>query len=89
MELQYTTDTSDEAYWVQIGIFRKLSPQQRIEQASKLSNQLRIMAMNAIRKLHPDWDEADVKLAFIETAHGKKLADEMREAYRNNRNALR
>ena len=36
------------------------------------------MAMDAIRRRHPDYDQTAVKLRFIELTYGKQLADEVR-----------
>ncbi len=34
--------------------------------------------MNAIRRRHPEWDEREVRLKFIERTYGKELAESVR-----------
>ena len=62
----YTTDTSDEALAVQLEGFRRMSPAERIHKMCKLSANLRRMAMDAIRRRHPEYDQQEIRLKFIE-----------------------
>ena len=70
----YTSDTSAEAYQVQLDCLRRLSPQERVNKAFRLSSQLRDMAFDAIRRIHPEYDEDQVQLEFIRVTYGKELA---------------
>ncbi len=45
-----------------------------------MSRRVRNMAMAAIRRRHPDFGDADVRLMFIELTHGKSLADDIRRS---------
>ncbi len=74
----YTTDTSEEAQEIQLACLRRMSPQERIRQTCQMSRRVRDMAFDAIRRRHPELDEAEVRLAFIELAFGQHLADEVR-----------
>ena len=74
----YTTDTSDEAWAVQLEGFRRMSPTERVGKMCKLSASLRRMAMDAICRRHPEFDESEVRLKFIELTYGKELADSVR-----------
>lgn len=74
----YTTDTSAEALEVQLDCLRKMSPRERISKMCALSRQVRNMAFSAIRRRHPEFDEEEVQLAFIELTYGKPLADDVR-----------
>ena len=78
----YTTDTSAEAEAIQLELFRRMSPADRIAKMCNLSASLRRMAFDAIRRVHPDLDEAEVRLKFIESTYGKDLADEVRRHLR-------
>ena len=78
MNLPYTTDTSPEAYAVQLELMRQMSPAERLRKTFSLSEQVRQMAMDAIRRRHPDWDDGAVRLKFIELTYGKKLSDDVR-----------
>lgn len=73
----YTTDTSSEAYAIQLQRFRQMSPAERMLTACRLSQQARHMAMQAIRRLHPSADERTVTLKMIEIAYGRSLAEEV------------
>lgn len=44
-----------------------------------MSNQVKQMAFAAIRRRHPEFDEDEVRLKFIELTYGKTLADNVRE----------
>ena len=74
----YTTDTSPEAYAVQLELLRRMSPIQRLRKTFALSRQLKRMSMDAIRRRHPEFDEDAVRLKFIELTYGKALADDVR-----------
>ena len=74
----YTTDTSREAYEVQLEMLRRMSPIERLRKTFALSRQVKRMAMDAIRRRHPDFDDDAVRLKFIELTYGQALADDVR-----------
>lgn len=76
----YTTDTSPEAYAVQLELLRRMSPTERLRKTFALSRQVKRMAMDAIRRRHPESDEYAVRLKFIELTYGKALADDVRRS---------
>jgi len=76
---RYTSDTSKQANAVQLDLWRSMSGQERVAKSMALSSRLRKMAFDAIRRQHPDWDERQVQLKFIELTYGKKLASEVTE----------
>lgn len=78
----YTTDTSAEAEAIQLELLRRMSPEERIAKMCNFSASLRRMAFDAIRRIHPDLDEAEVRLKFIESTNGKELAAEVEKALR-------
>lgn len=63
---------------MQLECLRRMSPQQRVQMVFDMSRRLRDMAMDAIRRRHPEFDEEQVRLKFIELTYGKQLADEVR-----------
>lgn len=77
-KLAYTVDTSREALEVQLACLRQMSPRDRIRQTLAMSQRVRNMALDAIRRRHPDLDEAEIGLLFIELTYGKSLADDIR-----------
>jgi hypothetical protein len=78
----YTTDTSDEAAAVQLEGMRRMSGTERTNKMCKLSSSLRRMAMDAIRRRHPEYDQHEIRLKFIELTYGKELADAVRDHLR-------
>lgn len=77
-ESDYTADTSKEALEVQLACLRQMSPGERIRQTLAMSRRVRNMAMDAIRRRHPDLEDAEVGLMFIELTYGKSLAENIR-----------
>ena len=76
------TDTSDDAYRVQIALLRKMSPQRRIQQMLGMTAEVRQMAWNAIRRRYPGFSEREVRLKFIELTYGHALSEAVREYQR-------
>lgn len=72
------SDTSKEALEVQLDCLRRMTPQQRIQQMCAWSGKIRRMAFEAIRRRHPEYDENDVRLKFIELTYGEQLARDIR-----------
>ena len=58
-------DTSSDAEKVQIEIFRRMKPQERLRAAAILSETCRTLLAEGIRKRHPNYDEDQVRLAVI------------------------
>lgn len=77
----YTTDTSPEAEAIQLDCLRRMTPQQRLSRTCALSQQVKRMAFEAIRRRHPDFSERQVQLLFIELTYGKDLAAEVKRWY--------
>jgi hypothetical protein len=73
----YTIDTSAEAFEVQLGCLRRMSPQQRIRQTCALSRSVKKMAFDAISRRYPDLSDELVQLKFIELTYGEVLAAEV------------
>lgn len=73
----YTTDTSAEAMEVQLECLRQMSPQERIRRTFAMSRRIKQMAFEAIRRRHPEFNEQQVKLKFIELTYGTALATEV------------
>jgi hypothetical protein len=70
----YTTDTSEQAELLQLELFRRLTPTERIEKVCRLSASLRQMAMDSIRRLHPEMSDCERQLKFIEITYGAEMA---------------
>lgn len=73
----YTTDTSRDARDVQLRLLRRMPPAERARKVFALSDQLKEMALDAIRRRSIS-NEDDVKLRFIELTYGDALAGHVR-----------
>ena len=73
-----SSDTSPEVERVQIELIRKMSPEKKFNLVRSMT-QTMIQASRAnIQALHPDADENELRLLFIELYYGKELADRVR-----------
>jgi len=71
-------DTTPEAWAVQMEIYRRMTPQRRSELAAELSDNMRRVAAEGVRKRHPEYSEEEIRLAVIRLSIGEEL---FREAY--------
>lgn len=71
-------DTSPDARDVQMAIYRKMSPQQRLQVALQLSQTGRRLLGEGIRLRHPEYSDQELRLATIRAWLG---ADLFRTAY--------
>lgn len=71
-------DTTLEAFHVQIGIFRRMPPEQRLAMVCEMSNNMRRVAASGVRSRHPDYSDEQVRLAVIRLTLGEQL---FREVY--------
>ncbi|MGZ3514413.1 MAG: hypothetical protein ACXU9L_10785 [Thermodesulfobacteriota bacterium] len=58
-------DTSSDAEKVQIEIFRRMSPEKRLQSAALLSETCRTLLAEGIRNRHSNYNEEQVRLALI------------------------
>ncbi len=58
-------DTTSDAEKVQIEIFRRMTPEKRLQSAALLSETCRTLIAEGIRKRHPNYNEEQVRLAII------------------------
>lgn len=70
-----TLDTSPEAAEVQAAVFRRMSPSERLALASKLSEEVRQLALGGLRARHPGWDDQRLHDALLELILGPELAE--------------
>jgi hypothetical protein len=71
-------DTTLEAALVQLEIYRRMPPSRRLEQALELSDTLRKVVAAGVRNRHPEYTDAQVKLAVTRLYLG---ADLFRQVY--------
>ena len=68
-------DTSPEAEQVQADVLRRLGPNRRLEIAIAMSEEVRELAKQRLRRQHPELDEAGLQRALIEELYGIKLGN--------------
>ena len=66
-------DTSSEAYRVQIAACRSMTPTQRLQAASELSELMLTFLKAGIHHRHPDYTQQEVRLAAIRHLLGAEL----------------
>jgi hypothetical protein len=66
-------DTSPEAWAILVNIYRRMSPNRRLELVCEMSNSLRRLVADGVRNRHPDYTEDQVRLAVIQLWLGEDL----------------
>ncbi len=73
-------DTTAEAAWVQMQVYRRMSGEQRLLQALEMSDAMRAITADGVRRQHPEFDEDQVRLTVIRRFLGDDL---FRKAFPN------
>lgn len=68
-------DTDPEAERVQLELLRAASPARRAALACRLSDQVRHLALRALRRAHPEASEDEIRVIFVRVHFGDELAD--------------
>lgn len=76
------SDTSADAQDRHLRALADLSPEQRVEAAAALSDEVRALAEAGIRQRHPEFSPAEVRAALADVLLGRKVADAVRRAGR-------
>ncbi len=66
-------DTSPKAYQTQLDIFRAMTPEQRLQRGSELSELCRGLLADGVKYRHPKYDEQEIRLAVIRIELGDEL----------------
>lgn len=66
-------DTSPEAERVQMELFRRMGPERRLHVAIELSQTTRKLLAEGVLRRHPDYTEAQVRLAVLRLLLPAKL----------------
>ena len=70
-------DTTVEAWRLQMDAVAAQTVQQRLEAWTELNEQLAKMEEQAVRRLHPDFDDRKVLVELVRRRYGDKLAQKM------------
>lgn len=68
------TDTTIEAARIQRQVLAGKTPEERAQMAFEMSELVRQLVMDGIRRRHPDLSEDEFRLKLIERLHGRELA---------------
>lgn len=66
-------DTTQEADRVQLEIFKKMTPEQRLRRGFELSALTRKLQATGVRMRHPEYSDTEVKFAVIRLNLGDDL----------------
>jgi hypothetical protein len=72
-------DTNSEVERRQILLIREASTPKRISKTRSLSNSVIKLSKRAIQRVHPDFSQREVDLAFLEYHYGAKLSESVRD----------
>ena len=67
-------DTSDEAWTLQVDLWRQMAPAQRIALVGELNEGVKQLAMAGIRQRHPGADARECFLRYARLTLGAELA---------------
>jgi hypothetical protein len=70
-------DTTLDAHKKQMEILRKLSPEQRALISFELSDNVRQIAMDGIRRMHPEFTETQAKREMLRRIVGDELYEKI------------
>ncbi len=70
-------DTTDEAAEVQRAIWRAMPREQRFRQALEFSSMIRAIGMSGARIRHPEYDERQLKLAWLRMSMGDAAFEQL------------
>ncbi len=68
-----THDTTREAAAMQVAVYRRMSPTERVAIAARMSMAARAITLEGIRRRHPDYDEQHARWALFRMLHGDEL----------------
>jgi hypothetical protein len=66
-------DTTEEAARIQAAVFRRMTPEKRLEMAFQMTAELRRRLAEGVRQRHPDYTERQMQLAVIRLTLGEGL----------------
>lgn len=67
-------DTSTDAHQLQLRLYQRMAPERRGEIAAHLSDDVRSVVRDGIRRRHPDYSDAELSRALITLLFGHDVA---------------
>ncbi len=68
-------DTTDAARRVQLDVIRRMTPDERVGAAVRMSEDARSIAVSGIRSRHPEWSEERVRRELLVRIYGEDLVE--------------
>lgn len=66
-------DTTPEAQAVLTGIYRQMTPDQKLQRVYELTRLTRELAKSRIREANPGWDEPRIHQRLVEELYGVRV----------------
>ena len=66
-------DTTPDAAAVQTEIYRRMGPSRRVALAAEMSEMARAIALESIRRRHPEYDAHQIRMALFRMLLGEDL----------------
>jgi hypothetical protein len=66
-------DTTPDAAAVQVAVYRRMSPERKIELGIRMSEEARAITLGAIRRRHPEYDDQQARYALFRLLWGDEL----------------
>ncbi len=66
-------DTTPEAYEIQLKIFQAMTPEERLQRGSELTQFCRGLMADGVKYRHPEYNQDEIHLAVIRLELGEEL----------------
>jgi len=80
-----SSDTHPAAEAIQINLLREAGTSKRLSIAFSLSESVRRLALDAIRRAHPEASDEQALHIFVEVHYGRTLAEQVRKSLEQRR----
>ena len=70
-------DTRPEAYEIQLGLYRALPAGRKAEMAAMMSDEVRQISRDGIRRRHPEYSDLEVTQALAVLLFGRETAERL------------
>lgn len=80
MAMSVPRDTSPKAWEMYMATIRGIPPEERVQRAIRMSDDLRSIVREGIRSRHPDWTQTEVQEELEERMLGREVARAVRAA---------
>ncbi len=68
-------DTRPSAHAIQVEVYRRLGPEERVAMAVEMSEEARLVTLQGIEQRFPDWNTARCRRELFRRIHGAGLVE--------------